>query len=406
MKGYVVLEKLNEQILRQSQELAGQISSWRRELHRHPGLGFEIDENRKYVYDELKKIGLEPEKCGKAGWTAVIGKPEGKTILLRADMDALPLDEKSGEEFSSVNPGKMHACGHDMHTAMLLGAAKLLKENESLLEGRVKLMFQPAEEIGEGACDMVESGVLDDPAVDCAEMIHVAAGAPFPTGMIMIPQGGSGASACCEFSVKVTGKGGHGATPAVCIDPISGLCHIFCSLEEIFSRELGLTEFLSITVGKISGGSAPNVIPDTAEMNGSIRAMTREKMEWAQTRIREIAEGVASVYRCKAEVEYTGFLPPLIADPHMADSAEKYLTELLGQGAMRIPAGMAGGGSEDFAWVAEKVPSVPLFLGAGNASEGYTVPAHNAEVRFDERALSVGTAAHTYFAIRYLQENK
>lgn len=400
------MENLNEMILQQAEALAPQLSAWRRRLHQHPGLGFEIEENLGFVRSELQKLGLQPKSCGKAGLTVLLGKPVGKTVLLRADMDALPLTEQSGEDFSSLNPGKMHACGHDMHTAMLLGAAKLLKENEALLEGQVKLMFQPAEEIGQGARDMVEAGVLDDPPVDCAEMIHVAAGAPFPTGMIMIPQGGSGASASCEFKITVTGKGGHGATPAYCIDPISGLCHVFCGLEEIFARELGLTEFLSITVGQIKAGDADNIIPDSAEMRGTIRTMSREKMEWAQTRMKEISEGIASVYRCSAEVEFVSFLPPLIAEGKTADCAETYLKELLGPAAMRIPAGTAGGGSEDFAYVAEKVPSVPLFLGAGNAAEGYTVAAHNPQVRFDEKALPVGAAAHAYFAIRYLQDNK
>lgn len=400
------MENLNEVIMGQAKELLPQLSAWRRELHRHPGLGFEIDENLNFVRAELEKMGIEPKSCGKAGLTVLLGKPGGKTVLLRADMDALPLTEESGEEFCSQNPGKMHACGHDMHTAMLLGAAKLLKENESLLEGQVKLMFQPAEEIGLGARDMVDAGVLDNPKVDCAEMIHVAAGAPFPTGMLMIPQGGTGASASCEFTVKVTGKGGHGATPSECIDPISGLCHIYCGLEELFSRELGLTEFLSITVGKIQGGEADNIIPDTAEMCGTIRTMSREKMEWAEKRVTEIANGIASAYRCTAEVTYESFLPPLIAEAHTADCAETYLKEILGPMAYRIPSGATGGGSEDFASVAELVPSVPLFLGAGNSAEGYTAPAHNPQVRFDESALPTGVAAHTYFAIRYLQEHK
>jgi len=400
------MENLNICISEQARLLSPQLSSWRRELHKHPGLGFDIGENLEFVRSELEKMGLEPRSCGKAGLTVLLGKTARKTVLLRADMDALPLNEQSGEEFSSLNPGKMHACGHDLHTAMLLGAAKLLKDNEELLEGQVKLMFQPAEEIGQGAKDMVDAGVLENPKIDCAEMIHVAAGAPFPTGMLMIPQGNSGASGSCEFTVRVTGRGGHGATPSECIDPISGLCHIFCGLEEIFSRELGLTEFLSITVGKIRGGEADNIIPDTAEMSGTIRTMSREKNEWAMTRVREIASGIAAAYRCTAEVSFDNYLPPLIAEPHTADCAEKYMKELLGPMAYRIPAGTSGGGSEDFASVAELVPSVPLFLGAGSLNEGYTAVAHSPDVRFDERALPIGAAAHAYFAIRYLQENK
>lgn len=392
--------------MEEAQALAPQISAWRRELHRYPELGFELEKTCSFVYDELVKMGLEPKKCGKAGWVVLLGKPGGKVFLIRADMDALPLEEASGEEFRSLNPGKMHACGHDLHTAMLLGAAKLLKDHEDLLEGQVKLVFQPAEEIGQGAKDMVESGVLENPKVDAAEMLHVASGAPFPTGLIMVPQGGTGASASCMFTIKVTGKGGHGAMPAICVDPITAICHIHTGLEEIFARELGLTEYLAVTVGKIRGGDAPNIIPNTAEMSGSIRTMSREKMEWVQGRIAEIAKGIAAAYRAEAEVIYENFLPPMIADGDVVDCAIGYLKELLGPGAMQIPKGQTGGGSEDFAFVAEKVPSVPFFLGAGCSSEGYLKPAHHPEVRFDERALPVGTAAHVYNAIRWLQDHK
>lgn len=379
---------------------------WRETLHRHPELGLETEWTQQYVRGELEKMGYAPKKCGKAGLTVLVGKPGGKVFLIRADMDALPLTEASGEPFSSENPGKMHACGHDMHTAMLLGTAKLLKEHEDLLEGQVKLMFQSGEETGEGCRDMVEAGVLEDPKVDAAQMLHVAAGAPLPTGLVMIPQGGTGASASGRFTITVTGKGGHGAVPAVCVDPITAICHIHTGLEEIFSRELGLSEYLAITVGQIRAGEAPNIIPNTAEMSGTIRTMSREKMEWAQTRIKEIAESIGTAYRAQVNVEFSHFLPPMIADKDSAESALKYLQELLGKGAMMIPTGMTGGGSEDFAHVAEKVPSVPLFLSAGSTQDGYTRPAHHPEVRFSESVLPIGTAAHTYAAIRWLQEHK
>ena len=393
-------------ILQNAKQLADQLVTWRRMLHRHPELGLETEWTQQYVWDELVKMGYQPCKCGKAGIVALAGKQEGKVYLLRADMDALPLTETADVDYASENPGKMHACGHDIHTAMLLGAAKLLKEHEELLEGQVKLMFQSGEETGTGAFDMVQAGVLENPKVDAAEMIHVASGAPFPTGLVMIPQGGTGASASCRFSVLVTGKGGHGAMPASCIDPITAICHIHSGLEEIFAREAELRDYLAITVGQIRAGDAPNIIPNTAEMHGTIRTMSTEKMEWAQKRIREIAEGIAMAYRAKAEVEYTHFLPPMIADTAVADCTVTYMQELLGQGAMQIPAGQSGGGSEDFAHVASRVPAVPLFLAAGNVKDGYTFPAHHPQVRFDEAAMPIGTAAHVYNAIRWLQDHK
>ena len=398
--------ELSEKILQQAISLKDQMVAWRRQLHRHPELGLETDVTQAFVLDELQKMGYEPKKVGKAGLVALAGKGEGKVFLLRADMDALPLEEDSGVEYRSENPGKMHACGHDMHTAMLLAAAKILKENEDLIEGRVKLMFQSGEETGTGALDMLEAGVLENPKVDAAEMIHVASGAPFPTGLVMIPQGGTGASASCMVAIKVKGKGGHGAMPSVCIDPITAICHIHSGLEEIFAREAGLSDYLAITFGKISAGEAPNIIPDSAEMLGSIRTMSTEKMEWAQKRIKEIAEAIGTAYRTEVTVEYKHFLPAMIAEPEVTKCAVTYMRELLGPCAMQIPAGQNGGGSEDFAHVASKVPSVPMFLAAGNLKDGYMFPAHNPKVRFDEAALPNGAAAHAYLAIRWLQDHK
>ncbi|MBQ6196328.1 MAG: amidohydrolase [Lachnospiraceae bacterium] len=397
---------LSDMILEQAKALTEEMRDWRRTLHRHPELGLDTHWTKAFIAEHLKEMGYEPKAVGEAGYTVLAGKPGGKVILLRADMDALPLNEASGEEFSSENPGKMHACGHDMHTAMLLGAAKLLKANEDLLEGQVKLMFQSGEETGEGAKNMVEAGVLEEPHVDAAEMIHVAAGAPFPTGMVLIPQGGTGASASCRFRITVTGKGGHGAMPASCVDPITAICHIHCGLEEIYAREAELCDYLTITVGAIHAGDAPNIIPNTAQMQGTIRTMTLEKMSWAQQRIQEIAEGIATVYRTKAEIVYEKLLPPLIADTETADSTGKYMQELLGKAAMRVPSDMKGGGSEDFAYVSVHTPSAPMFLAAGNSKEGYRYSVHHPEVRFDERALPVGAAAHCYFALRWLQEHK
>ena len=398
--------ELSEKILAQANDLKDQMIAWRRHLHRHPELGLETENTQAFVWGELEQMGYAPEKCGKAGIVALAGKGGGKVFLLRADMDALPLTEDSGVDYLSENPGKMHACGHDMHTAMLLAAAKILKENEDLIEGQVKLMFQSGEETFNGARDMVEAGVLENPKVDAAAMIHVAAGAPFPTGMIMLPQGGTGASASSMVSITVTGKGGHGAKPAECIDPITAICHIHSGLEEIFSREAGLSEFLAITFGQIRAGEAPNIIPDQAEMSGTIRTMSTEKMEWAQQRIREIAEGIGAAYRTSVDVRYEHFLPAMIADPDVTTCAMAYMGELLGPKAMQIPAGQSGGGSEDFAHVSSRVPSVPMFLAAGNSQEGYRYPIHNPKVRFDESALPNGAAAHAYLAIRWLQEHQ
>lgn len=210
----------SEELLKEARALEPQLQQWRRTLHRHPEVGFDLPHTKELVKKALTEMGYEPRDCGKAGVIALAGgKKPGKTILLRADMDALPIPEDSGEEFSSEVPGKMHGCGHDMHTAMLLGAAKLLKAHEDELEGTVKLEFQPAEEIFQGSPDMIAGGLLEDPHVDAAVMFHVLAGMPLPVGTVLVPGGGITMASCEQYHIVVKGKGGHGSTPENCIDP-------------------------------------------------------------------------------------------------------------------------------------------------------------------------------------------
>ena len=203
----------------------------------------------------------------------------GKVILLRGDMDALPLQEESGEEFASEVPGKMHGCGHDMHTAMMLGTAKLLKEHEDEIEGTVKLEFQPAEEIFQGSLDMLKNGLLEAPKVDAAVMFHVLAGMPLPAGMVLVPGGGITMASCEQYHIVVHGKGGHGSMPNACIDPITAAAHIHIALQEINSRELDPAGFGVFTTGRFEAGKASNVIPDTADMWGTIRTVDPETMQ-------------------------------------------------------------------------------------------------------------------------------
>ena len=198
--------------------LEPQLQQWRRTLHRHPEVGFDLPKTRALVKQALTEMGYTPQDCGKAGIIALAGgKRPGKTILLRGDMDALPIQEESGVDFASEAPGKMHGCGHDMHTAMMLGAAKLLKEHEDELEGTVKLEFQPAEEIFQGSPDMLANGLLENPKVDAAVMFHVIAGMPLPSGMVLVPHGGITMASCEQYHIVVHGKGGHGSMPEACI---------------------------------------------------------------------------------------------------------------------------------------------------------------------------------------------
>ena len=263
-----------EKLLETAKELEPQLQQWRRTLHRHPEVGFDLPRTKELVKKALTEMGYQPQDCGKCGVIALAGgKHPGKCILLRGDMDALPLQEESGEEFSSEVPGKMHGCGHDMHTAMMLGAAKLLKEQEDQIQGTVKLEFQPAEEIFQGSPDMIAHGLLEEPKVDAAAMFHVLAGMPLPAGMVLVPGGGITMASCEQYHITVQGKGGHGSMPNVCIDPITAAAHIHIALQEINSRELDPAKFGVFTTGRFEAGKASNVIPDTADMWGTIRTV-------------------------------------------------------------------------------------------------------------------------------------
>lgn len=399
-----------KELLNEAKTLEPQLQTWRRTLHRHPEVGFDLPQTKALVKQALTEMGYTPQDCGKAGVIALAGgKKPGRTILLRGDMDALPIQEQSGEEFSSEVPGKMHGCGHDMHTAMMLGAAKLLKAHEDELEGTVKLEFQPAEEIFQGSPDMIANGLLENPKVDAAVMFHVLAGMPLPAGTVLVPGGGITMASCEQYHITVHGKGGHGSTPNACIDPITAAAHIHIALQEINSRELDPNGFGVLTTGCFKAGAASNVIPDTAEMFGTIRTTDPDNKtgELIRKRMTEIAQGVATAFRCTAEVEFSDYCPCMVVDKALAVDALIYMTDLLGQGAMDmtpITGGKAGGGSEDFAFVSHEVPTVSMFISAGSSKDGYLYGQHHPKVRFDDSILFEGSAAYSYFALRWLSK--
>ncbi len=399
-----------KELLNEAKTLEPQLQTWRRTLHRHPEVGFDLPQTKALVKQALTEMGYTPQNCGKAGVIALAGgKKPGRTILLRGDMDALPIQEQSGEEFSSEVPGKMHGCGHDMHTAMMLGAAKLLKAHEDELEGTVKLEFQPAEEIFQGSPDMIANGLLENPKVDAAAMFHVLAGMPLPAGTVLVPGGGITMASCEQYHITVHGKGGHGSTPNACIDPITAAAHIHIALQEINSRELDPNGFGVLTTGCFKAGAASNVIPDTAEMLGTIRTTDPDNKtgELIRKRMTEIAQGVATAFRCTAEVEFSDYCPCMVVDKTLAADALIYMTDLLGQGAMDmtpITGGKAGGGSEDFAFVSHEVSTVSMFISAGSSKDGYLYGQHHPKVRFDDSILFEGSAAYSYFALRWLSK--
>lgn len=405
-----------EVLQEEAQKLHEIIVSNRRYLHTHPETGFDLKETVSYVKKELEDMGYEPIECGKAGLIAVAGgKKPGKVFLIRGDMDALPIKEEADVDFAS-DSGRMHACGHDMHTAMLLGAARLLKMHEDEIEGTIKLMFQPAEEIFEGSHDMIEAGVLKNPDVDAALMIHVMAGMPFEAGTVIVSAPGVSAPAADYFDIKVQGKGCHGSMPNAGVDPLNVAAHILIALQEINARELAMSEQAVLTIGTMNAGVAANVIPDTVNMGGSIRTFDEETRAFIKERMVEISEGIAKSFRAEVEVTFGSGCPTLVNDKDLSMCAEKYVKELLGQRKAFSVAqlnAMSGdskssksAGSEDFAYVSQEVPSIMLALAAGQPDKGYCYPQHHPMVKFDESALAGGSAVYAYTALRWLEEHK
>lgn len=401
-----------KEILAEAANIQEELQAIRHDLHRHPELGFDLDYTLPYVRGKLIEMGYAPVECGRAGLIAIAGgKKPGKTILLRADMDALPITEEADVDFASLSPGRMHGCGHDMHTAMLLGAARLLKAHEDELEGSVKLVFQPAEEIFQGSSDMLENGLLEAPKVDAASMIHVMAGVPLSSGSVLVADGGVSTASCEQYHITVYGKGGHGASPHQAIDPITAAAHIHLALQEISARELDGNEFGIFTTGHFTAGEVSNVIPDKAEMWGTIRTTDPENAvgERIKTRMKEICTNLAAAMRCRSTVEFYDYCPCMDVDPALAADTLTYAQELLGPAAMNlnvISGGKAGGGSEDFSYVSHKVPTVTMFLVAGDMEKGYCYAQHHPKAKFDDAVLSRGAAIHTWLAIRWLKEHK
>lgn len=393
------------EILKEALGLGDYLKACRRKLHSTPETGFELPETLGFVEGELRSTGIEPTRCGRAGLSALIGKSGGKCLLLRADMDALPMAEQSALPFAAKN-GNCHSCGHDMHTAMLLGAAKLLKAHEAELDGQVKLMFQPAEEILEGAKDMIKAGALRSPVPDGAIMLHVMSASELPTGSIIVPPAGICAPGADFFSLEFRGKGSHGAAPDQGIDPIGAAVAFTGLFWRIKASELGMMEQAALSLGSIDCGSAANVIPEKAVLKGSIRAMDDSVRDKIKTRVREIAEGIAAATGTTASLEFERSCPAFMEDGGLACAIENCVRELLGSGAVFNAADFPGGGksagSEDFAYVSREVPSAMLVLAAGEKNKGFVRPLHHPAVRFDEEALPIGAAVLAHCGLRWL----
>lgn len=393
-------------IYKEALSIKDSIVSNRRYLHRNPELGLDLPVTAAFVEEKLKEMGYKPQRMGHCGIVATIGKEGGKCILLRADMDALPVKEETDVECKSTN-GNMHACGHDCHTACLLGAAQLLKNHEAELEGKVKLMLQPAEETVDGAKMMIAGGILDD--VDAAMGIHVFTAMPMPAGTVVMMDKQGKMAGSDWFTIKVTGKGCHGASPNTGVDPLNVLTCIYLALQTINSRELDPADNLILTVGQMHGGSTSNVIPSEAYMTGTIRTLKNETRAMVKQRVCDIVSTIASAFRAKAVVEYGNGCPVLTHDKTVYSAVKSYLKELDGVHLLDMDDSgnpMIAMASEDFACVSSEVPCIFLILSAGTAEDGYCYPQHHPKATFDETALPVGSATYAHVAVQWLKEHK
>jgi len=393
-------------IVNESKKIQEEIVSWRRELHQIPEVGLQLPQTSAYVKERLEEMGIEyRDNVGGYGVVGLIkGSKPGRTIALRADMDGLAIKEETGLSFASTN-GNMHACGHDAHTAMLLGAAKILNENKASLKGNIKLIFQPAEEGPGGAKPMIEDGALENPKVDAVIGLHIGRVVDgLSSGKIGVCYGKL--MACLDrFHIKIKGKGCHGAYPEQGVDPVAITGQVITALQNIVSREVKATDPAVLTIGKVHGGRAYNIIPDFVELEGTVRATDKEVRERIARRIEEVIENITKGMRGEYEYEYTFGYPPLVNDEDFTldfvNSAKKIISE---DDIIEIKVPVMGG--EDMAYFLEEVPGTFFFLSSIKEIDGIVYPHHNSKFDLDEEVFWLGTALLTQGAIDWLENNK
>jgi hippurate hydrolase len=367
--------------------LHGEMTAWRRDLHAHPELGFEESRTAGIVADRLESFGLEVHRgVGRTGVVGVLRGGSGKkTLGLRADMDALPIEEANGFDYRSRNAGRMHACGHDGHTTMLLGAAKALAASRNF-DGTVNFIFQPAEEGLGGARAMIDDGLFE--RFPCEAVFGMHNRPSLPVGWFAV-RAGPMMAAGGFFDIRIHGKGAHGARPEVGVDPVIVAAHVATALQTIVSRNVAPTDTAVVSVTRIQGGDAYNVIPQSATLAGTVRAFSRPVMERIDAALRRIAKGVAEGFGAKAEVEIDWKFAPTVNDPKEAEFAAGVCAGLVG--AQRVerdpPLIMA---SEDFSFMLEKVPG--CYLNIGNGSGETSCEVHNPGYDFNDAALPFGAA--------------
>lgn len=375
--------------------LQQQLIIWRRELHQIPEVGTQLPQTMTYIREQLENMGI-PYKYHEniSCIEATIGAGD-KCFLLRSDVDGLPVVEETDVPFKSTN-GCMHGCGHDMHGAILLGAAKLLKDHEVELKGTVKLLFQSGEEVFQGAKAAIEAKVLEEPTVDAAFAMHVIA--MMPVGVIMT--GKEPMSSVDGFQITLLGHGGHGSMPEVCVDPINAAVQVYLALQSLIAREIGGTEEAVLTIGQLAAGDVPNVIPERAVLKGTLRTFHSDVRERLLKRMQEVVAGVAMTYRCQFEYETLSECASVVTDDAITASVEASIKKV--NPNVNVLKGAHGMGSEDFAEITQRVPSAYFMMGAGPKEEEKRLGQHNPKIEFNEEVLSTGAAIYAQAAKDWL----
>lgn len=374
-------------------ELRDRVALLRQTIHRHPELGFEEHETAALIERELDALGIPHRRVATTGVIGLIeGRSRDRAVALRADMDALPITERTGLPFASLAEGKMHACGHDAHTAMLLGAAHVLGATRNELGGSVVLIFQPAEEGPGGARPMIEEGALDSPAVSAIAMLHVDS--RLDVGSVGISPGPVNASTD-ELYITIRGSGGHGAYPHTAVDAIPASAAIVLALQNVVARETDPLASAVVTIGTIQGGYRNNVIADEVALSGTLRAHDPEVRESLVERVRRIVSGIGAAYQVDTEISLVRGYPPVINDTSLSQRFAAYVRE---HSALRVESPPPTMGGEDFAYFAQRVPGLLIRLGVRSEESGAIHPGHSAQFRIDEAALPLGVTTLVLFA--------
>ena len=381
-------------------EITDEIVFHRRFLHKNAESGNFAPKGIEYIANTLKTYGIPSQLCGN-GITATVGSGN-PVILLRADVDALPMEEQSGESFASTTKSA-HTCGHDMHAAMLLGAAKLLKQQEKHLNGTVKFMFQPGEETLSGCKNMLENGVLQNPVPSAAMALHTAAGNMLP-GTFMYNAAGVMMLSADNFTITIKGRGGHGAYPHLAVDPVNIGVHIYNALQSLACREVSADKICVVTVGSFCAGDSGNIIPDSAVMIGAVRTDDETVRRLVTDRINEIVQLTARCFGGTAEFAVTSAAPVLKCNAELTKDMVRYINDMPLLSKTFI-ADMQATASEDFAYVAQMLPTAYIYLSAGFDDERGNFTAHNPKVRFNEDALAQGAAVYAHCAANWLKDN-